>query len=78
MFWNVCARQPGGVYDAGQFAVSSMATQLSTRRILARPIIHLGRTEIRPYLIGDTTYPSRPYLLCNFKLDNRAMVDHNR
>ena len=78
MFWNVCAGQPSGVHDAGQFAVSSVATQLSTRQILPRPIIHLGGTEIQPYLIGDTAYPSRPYLLCNFKLGNPAMVDHNR
>ena len=35
MFWNVCAGQPGGVHDAGQFVVSSVATQLSTRQILA-------------------------------------------
>ena len=77
MFWNVCAGQPGGVHDARHFAISSMATQLSTRRILARPIIHLGGTKIRPYLISDSAYPSRPYLLRNFKLGNPAMVDHN-
>ena len=78
MFWNVCAEKLGGVHDTGQFVVSSVATQLSTRRILAMPIIHLGGTEIQPYLIGDTTYPTRPYLLHNFKLGNPAMVDHNR
>ena len=26
MFWNVCARQPGGVHNVGQFDVSSLAT----------------------------------------------------
>ena len=78
MFWNVCAGQLGGVHNAGQFDVSFVATQLSTKQILPRPIIHLGGTEIRPYLIGDTAYPSRPYLLRNFKLGNPAMVDHNR
>ena len=78
MFWNVCAGQPGGVYDAGQFAVSSVATHLSTRQILARPIIYLGGMDIMPYLIGDTTYPSRPYLHKNFKLENPTMIDHIR
>ena len=34
--------------------------------------------DIRPYLIGETTYPSRPYMLRNYKLENPAMVDQNR
>ena len=78
MFWNVCAGQPGGVHDAGQFVVSSIAAQLSTRQILPELVIHLRRMDIRPYLIGDTAYPSRPYLLRNFKSGNAAMVDYNR
>ena len=31
IFWNVCVGQPGGIHDVGQFAVSSIATQLSTQ-----------------------------------------------
>jgi hypothetical protein len=67
IFWNVCAGQPGGVHDAGQFAVSSLATQLSRRQILAESIIHLSGMEIQPYFMDDTAYPSRPYMLKNFK-----------
>ena len=78
MFWNVCASQSGGVHDAGQFAVSSTATQLNRRQSLAKLVIRLKRMDIRAYLIGDTAYPSRPYLLKNFKLGNSAMVNHNR
>ena len=70
MFWNVCVGQPGGVHDASQFAISSIATQLSTRQILAKQVIYLSRMDIRPYLIGDMAYPSRSYLLRNFKLGN--------
>ena len=70
--------QPGGEHDARQFAVSSVAAQLSTRKILAMSVIRLRGINIRPYLIGDTTYPSRPYLLRNFKFGNEAMVNHNR
>ena len=78
MFWNVCAGQPRGVHDAGQFVVSSVAVQLSTRQILAVSVIHLRGMDIKPYLIGDTAYPSRQYFLRNFKSRNAAMVDHNR
>lgn len=78
IFWNVCAGQPGGVHDAGQVAVSSLHTHISTRRILAEPIIHLRNINIQPYLIGDTSYPSRPYMLKNYKPANPAMVDKMR
>ena len=66
------------MHDARQFAISSVGAQLSTRQILAVPIIRLRGMDIRPYLIGDTSYPNRPYLLRNFKSGNEAMVDHNR
>ena len=62
------------MHDAGQFAVSSVAAQLSTRQILVVSVIHLRGMDIRPYLIGDIAYPSRPYLLRNFKSGNVAMV----
>ena len=78
MFWNVCAGQLGGVHDVGQFVVSSLAAQLSSRQILAEPVIRLSRMDIRPYLIGDIAYPSRPYMLRNYNLRNPAMVDQNR
>ena len=78
MFWNVCASQLGGVHNVRQFVVSSVGVQLSTRQIPAMSVIRLRRMDIRPYLIGDTTYPSRLYLLRNFKSRNEAMVDHNR
>ena len=78
MFWNVCTGQPGGVHDVGQFVVSSLATQLSSRQILAKSVIQLSGMDTRPYLIGDTAYPSRLYMLRNYKLRNPAMVDQNR
>ena len=62
IFWNECAGQPDGVHDAGQFVVSSLHTQLSTRRILVEPTIRLRNINIQPYHIGDTTYPNRPYI----------------
>ena len=78
MFWNVCASQPGGVHDAGQFVVSSLVAQLSSRQILAESVIRLSGMDIRPYLISDTAYPSRPYMLRSYKLRNPTMVDQNR
>ena len=66
------------MHDAGQFVVSSLAVQLSSRQILAEPVIRLSGMDIRPFLIGNTAYPSRPYMLRNYNLRNPAMVDQNR
>ena len=67
LHWNVCAGQPGGAHDATQFVWSKIYTQLRTREILPEPILDIGGLEIRPYLLGDAAYPSRPYLLKSFK-----------
>ena len=66
------------MHDIGQFVVSSLVVQLSSRQILAEPVIRLSGMDIRPYLIGNTTYPSQPYMLRNYKLKNPTMVDQNR
>ena len=66
-FWNVYAGQPGRVHDAGQFAWSKIYTQLRRREILREPVMEIGGIEVRPYLLGDSVYPSRLYLLKNFK-----------
>ena len=34
IFWNVCAGQPGGVHDGGQFKLSNLYRQLRNREIL--------------------------------------------
>ena len=74
----VCAGQPGGVHDAGQFVVSSSHTQLSIRYILNKFIIRLRNINIQSYLIRDTTYPNRSYMLKNYKPANPVMVDKMR
>ena len=67
-FWNVCVGQSGGVHDAAQFAWSKIYTQLRRHEILPELVMEIGGIEVRPYLLGDSAYPSRPYLLKNFKL----------
>ena len=66
-FWNVCAGQPGGVHDTVQFAWSKIYTQLRRCEILPELVMEIGGIEVRPYLLGDSVYPSQPYLLKNFK-----------
>ena len=72
IFWNVCAREPGEVHDAGQFRWSFLNHELYQRHILSDPTIVVRDVQVKPYLLGDSTYPSRPYLLKNYKLANPA------
>ena len=34
---------------------------------MSEPVLEIGGVEVRPYLLGDSAYPSRPYLLKIFK-----------
>ena len=78
IFWNVCTGQPNGVYDAGQFRWSSLYHELHQRHILSDSTIVVRGVLVKPYLIGDSTYPSRPYLLKNYKPTNPAFRDQKR
>ena len=67
VFWNVCAGQPGGVHDGGQFKSSSLYQQLRDRSILQQPVVNVGGKMCTPYLIGDSAYPIRTYLQKNWR-----------
>jgi hypothetical protein len=55
------------MHDGGQFGWSSIYTQLRRQDILPKPVLDIGGVEVKLYMIGDSAYPSRPYLLKNFK-----------
>jgi hypothetical protein len=67
LFWNVCAGCPGGVHDGGQFKTSSLYRQLRRQEILQQPEVRVGGSILKPYLIGDSTYPIRRYLMKNYR-----------
>ena len=78
IFWNVCARQPGGIHDAGQFQWSYVYHELHQMHILSNSTIVVRGVQVKPYLIGDSAYLSQPYLLKNYKPRNPAFRDQKR
>ena len=78
VFWNICAGQPRGVHDGGQFQWSSLYTQLQTKKILLEPFFQLHDQELRPCLLGNSAYSIRSYLLKDFNLGNHIFRDQMR
>ena len=58
---------PGGTADSGALKVSSLYAQLVDRSILQEPVVLVRGMRVRPYLLADAGYPSREYMLRNFK-----------
>jgi hypothetical protein len=75
MFWNVCVGCLGGVHDRGQFKTSSLYKQLRRQQILQHPQITVGQLTIKPYLVGNSAYPIRTYLMKNYR--SRDVIDIN-
>jgi hypothetical protein len=67
VFWNVCCSVPGGTVDGGQFKISQIYEQIRRREKLATPVVIVDGTHIKHFLLGDAGYPSRTYLLRNYK-----------
>jgi len=67
VFWNVCCSGSGGTTDGGQFKISQIYEQIRRREMKATPCLSVDRIHIKPFLLGDSGYPSRTYLLRNYK-----------
>ncbi|XP_068742016.1 uncharacterized protein [Montipora capricornis] len=61
-FLDASAGYPGSVHDARIFRRSDLFRQISTGDIMGGTRV-INNVNVRPYLIGDTAYPLRPYLM---------------
>ncbi|XP_068680624.1 uncharacterized protein [Montipora foliosa] len=61
-FLDASAGYPGSVHDARIFRRSDLFRQISMGDIMGGTRV-INNVNVRPYLIGDTAYPLRPYLM---------------
>jgi hypothetical protein len=54
---NVCANEPGGIHDGGQFKMFNVYRQLKNREILQELVVVVRGVRCTPYIVGDATYP---------------------
>ena len=66
-----CRDELGIVHENGQFVISSLYKQVTTRKIL----IELQDVKTRPCLIGNSAYVNILYMLKNYKPTNLDFVD---
>jgi len=69
-FWNVCARQVGGVHDGSQFKVFNLYKQLKDWNFLQEHVLLIIGVKSTPYIIRYSTYLIWTYLQKNWKTRN--------
>ena len=63
---------PGSAHDARVLRYSDLYVEAEAGAILQEPRIHIGGTDIRPYLVGDSAYPQAPWLIKPFPEGTRV------
>lgn len=66
IFWDACIRAPGSSDPASHFRDSSLYDRLSSSKILKDSTVSVRGHQIRPYIMGDSSYPLLPFLLTPF------------
>ena len=65
-FMDVCVGWPGSVHDARVFAHSSLYKEIEHNKILPNKTISISGTNIPLYMIGDSAYPLKSWLMKPF------------
>lgn len=70
LFWDVCCMAPGGAHDAAHFIASNLYQNIKDGLSLQEPLLALENKEVTPYMVGDSAYPIRPFLIKPFDTDD--------
>ena len=65
-FLDMCVGWPGSVHDARVFVHSALYNEIENNRILPNQTITISGTHIPLYMIGDSAYPLKSWLMKPF------------
>jgi len=65
-FLDVCVGWPGSVHDARVFALSTLYDEIEHKHILPNNTITVSRVQVPLYMIGDSAYPLKTWLMKPF------------
>ena len=66
LFRHIAVGFPGSVHDSRVLQLSGIADLAENNEILAAPVKIMQGTEVRPLLVGDSTYPLGSWLIKPF------------
>ncbi|KAI5077129.1 hypothetical protein GOP47_0006953 [Adiantum capillus-veneris] len=70
LFWDVCCMAPGGAHEAAHFVTSNLYQKVKDGLSLQEPLATLENREVAPFMVGDSAYPLRPFMIKPFDTDD--------
>ncbi|MCO5613709.1 hypothetical protein L7F22_067987 [Adiantum nelumboides] len=64
--WDVCCMGPGGAHEAAHFVTSNLYQKVKDGLSLQEPLATLENKELTPFMVGDSAYPLRPFVIKPF------------
>ncbi|XP_041012101.1 protein ALP1-like [Juglans microcarpa x Juglans regia] len=77
IFWDVCVKAPGATDDATHFRDSLLYTRLTSGDIVWEKVINVRGHNVRPYIVGDWSYPLMSFLLTPFSPNGMGVPAQN-
>ncbi|MCO5563220.1 hypothetical protein L7F22_016857 [Adiantum nelumboides] len=78
LFWSVVCKAAGGVHDSTHFKDSSIYSSMKRGEALDRPRIVLQGEVIRPYLLADSAYKAKTFVVKPFRVKAGLFVREKR
>ncbi|EPS58675.1 hypothetical protein M569_16135, partial [Genlisea aurea] len=77
IFWDVCVKAPGGYDDATHFRDSLLYDRLISGDVVWENAISVQGQPVRPYIVGDCSFPLLSFLLTPFTYNRTGNAVQN-
>ncbi|XP_057787442.1 protein ALP1-like [Salvia miltiorrhiza] len=77
IFWDVCVKAPGGYDDADHFRDSLLYNKLISGDIVWDKAVSVKGQPVRPYIVGDWSFPLLSFLLTPFSYNRTGSPAQN-